>query len=55
MIDNLDLKSFESSTAVINFMRDIAQYYANEFVVLPYISALVGVSFILEFLQDQFV
>jgi hypothetical protein len=32
-------------------MRDIAQYYSQEFVLLPYISALVGVSNIIEFLQ----
>ena len=48
LIDNLDLKSFEQSSAVINFLRDIAQYFANEMIILPYISALVGVSNILE-------
>lgn len=50
LVDNLDFKSFEQSTAVINFLRDIAQYFANDMVVLPYLSALVGVSNILELL-----
>jgi len=52
MIKNLELKSFDQSTAVINFLRDIAQYYDQESIFLPYLSALIGVSNLVEFLQD---
>jgi hypothetical protein len=53
-MENIDWKAFEQSAPVINFLRDIAQYYSSEFIVLPYISALVGVTSVLETLQDQF-
>lgn len=54
LLDRVDWTSFESSQPVINFMRDIAQYYSGEFVVLPYISAMVGVTSVIEALQNLY-
>lgn len=55
MLDNMNWQSFEQSTAVVNLLRDIAQYYSQEYVMLPYISALVGITSVLEMLLDLYV
>lgn len=55
LLGRVEWRQFELSHPVINFIRDIAQSYESEFVVLPYVSALVGVTSVLEMLQTVYV
>lgn len=48
LLEHVQWSSLELELAAINFLRDIAQFYVDGYVVLPYITAISGVNAILE-------
>jgi hypothetical protein len=54
LLEHVQWSSLEMELAAINFLRDIAQFYVDGYVVLPYITAISGVNAILETVRSQY-
>ena len=55
MLEHVPWSTLETELVAINFLRDIAQFYADGYVYLPYIAALSGVNSLLETVRKHYI